>query len=80
MDKNEDREEDHINPKVTALQLAVTYRRRAHCFRYRYVLSDALTVIKLRSTKRNVVRREEEKAEILTKRIVIARREGRASR
>lgn len=48
MDKNEDRKQDHINPKVAALEFTVTDRRRADdCFRYREVLSDALTVIKL---------------------------------
>lgn len=59
VDKNEDREQDHINPKVAALQLAVTDRRHAHCFRYRDVLCDALTVIELQ--RPNVTSSEEER-------------------
>lgn len=51
VNKNEDWEENHVNPKVTALQLTVTDRRRTYCFRYRYVLSDALTIVKLRNIK-----------------------------
>lgn len=47
MDENEHRKQDHVNPKVTALELAVTDRRGVQDFRRRYVRPDALAVVKL---------------------------------
>lgn len=57
VNENEDREQNHVNPEVTALQLTVTDRRRTYYLRYRYVRSDALAIVKLRNIKHNVIRR-----------------------
>lgn len=45
--ENEHREQDHINPKVTALELAVTDRRGACRFRCCQIRPDTLAVVKL---------------------------------
>lgn len=58
MDKNEDRKQDHVNPKVAAFEFTITDGRRAERFRYRDVVFDALTIIKLRNIKRNIIRGE----------------------
>lgn len=56
VDENEHREQDHVNPKVTALQLAVTDRRCAAYFRYRQVRPDTLAIVKLKTTKAKLLK------------------------